>query len=135
MSYDMSDSDYENLDPEILPVVVDLIDHGFKTWSSCAGHIRFKGDTGGLGHILLTHPKSTHKVNEIIKILLQHNLKLKSMNSHKISLNHIYGRRVDEEVIEFWFSPIGSSRINTDRKRKNSRIKVKRKFTKKSKRK
>lgn len=64
----------EAMDPELVPLLIDLNAHGYETWQSCAGHKQeVSGNKKGFV-AFVGYPKNKQILTKIINILTSHNL-------------------------------------------------------------
>lgn len=104
MPYGIDSENFEKIDPEILPVVIELNNNGFKTLHSCSGHKNSENvllRKGGIS-IKKERVKNVDDLEKIYKILHKHNLNNIHIEEHEFPIS--------KKSIWFSFSPIGSSK-------------------------
>jgi len=94
--------EFRKIDPEILPVVMELNSNGFQTVHSCSGHKNSENLLLRRGGISIKRVKNVDDLEKIYKILRKHNL-------NDIHIEE-YEFPISKNSIWFSFSPIGSSK-------------------------
>ena len=89
----------EAMDPEIVPLLIDLNAHGYETWQSCAGHKQVLGNKRGFV-AFAGYPKNKKILTKIINILKSHNLE--NIRSK------LYKPNNGNELLYLTFSSIGN---------------------------